>query len=73
MSTVLAQTGNAPIPPGRFPVKLTVEPKFRDLFLAAGAVGNGAVYTQSGAMIHIIRKVIVRVGAKLDYLVLKLH
>jgi multidrug resistance efflux pump len=73
MSTVLAQTGNAPIPPGRFPVKLTVEPKFRDLFLAAGAVGNGAVYTQSGAMIHIIRKVILRVGAKLDYLVLKLH
>ena len=73
MSTVLAQTGNAPIPPGRFPVKLTVDPKFHDLFLAAGAVGAGAVYTQSGAMIHIIRKVIVRIGAKLDYLVLKLH
>ena len=73
MSTVLAQTGTAPIPPGRFPVKLIVDPKFHDLFLAAGAVGNGAIYTRSGAMLHIIRKVIMRVGTKLDYLVLKLH
>ncbi len=45
----------------------------QDLFLAAGAVGNGAVYTTSGEMIHIVRKVILRIGAKLDYLVLKLH
>jgi multidrug resistance efflux pump len=73
ISGTLPQTGMTPIPPNRFPVKLDVEPKYRDLFLAAGAVGNGAVYTQSGAMIHIVRKVILRVGAKLDYLVLKLH
>lgn len=72
-STQLPTTGFGPIPPGRFPVKLTVAQQDADLFLPAGAVGNGAIYTEHGAMIHIIRKVIMRVGAKLDYLVLKLH
>ena len=47
--------------------------KDKDLFLAAGAHGAGAIYTDSGHMIHIIRKVIVRVGTKLDWLILKLH
>ena len=74
LSSQLPTTGSAPIPPGRFPVKLDVDPKYRDqLFLAAGAVGDGAIYTNHGAMIHIIRKVIIRVGAKLNYLILKLH
>jgi multidrug resistance efflux pump len=73
ISSTLPQTGYAPIPPGRFPVKLTVAPEYRDKFLAAGAVGEGAIYTNSGEMIHIIRKVILRIGAKLNYLVLKLH
>jgi len=31
------------------------------------------VFTDSGHAIHILRKVIVRVGAKLDWLILKLH
>jgi len=61
------------VPPGRFPVKLTVDPKFRDVFLAAGARGQAAIYTESAEMIHIIRKIILRVGTKLDYLILKLH
>ena len=61
------------MPPGRFPVKLTVDEKDAELFLAAGAVGHGAIYTEHVAVIHIIRKVILRVGAKLDYLILKLH
>jgi multidrug resistance efflux pump len=73
ISTQLPQTGYAPIPPGRFPVKLTVDAKFSDLFLAAGAAGNGAVYTDSLHAIHILRKVIMRVDAKINYLVLKLH
>jgi multidrug resistance efflux pump len=73
LSTQLPATGLGPIPPGRFPVKLTVAEKDANLFLPAGAVGNGAVYTEHGAMLHIIRKVIMRVGAKLDYLILKLH
>ena len=55
----------------KYAVKLEVEDK--DLFLAAGAVGNGAIYTDSLEMIHIIRKVIMRVGTKLDWLILKLH
>ena len=73
LSTQLPATGLGPIPPGRFPVKFTVAEKDANLFLPAGAVGHGAVYTDHGAMLHIIRKVIMRVGAKLDYLILKLH
>ena len=73
LSTQLPATGLGPIPPGRFPVRLTVAEKDANLFLPAGAVGHGAVYTEHGVMLHIIRKVIMRVGAKLDYLILKLH
>jgi multidrug resistance efflux pump len=72
-STQLPMTGYGPMPPGRFPVRLTVSTRDADLFLPAGAVGKGAIYTEHGEMIHIVRKVILRVGAKLDYLVLKLH
>ena len=72
-SGTLPQTGAFPQVPGRFPVKLAVADKDRDLFLAAGAAGAGAIYTEHGAMIHIIRKVILRVGSITDYLVLKLH
>lgn len=73
MSTQLPNTGVGPIPPGRFPVKLTVDERHADMFFAAGAVGQGAIYTDSVLPIHIIRKVILRVGSKLDVLVLKLH
>lgn len=73
MSTQLPMTGYGPMPPNRFPVKLTVDERHAGLFLPAGAVGHGAIYTEHGEMIHILRKVIVRVGAKLDFLVLKLH
>jgi hypothetical protein len=62
-----------PATPGRFAVKLNVDPKFADMFFPAGAIGHGAIYTEHGEMVHIIRKVILRVGAKIDYLVLKLH
>lgn len=69
----LPQTAGPPPPPGRFPVKLTVDPKFRDVFFAAGARGNAAIYTESLEFLHIIRKVILRVNTKLNYLILKLH
>lgn len=72
-ATQLPTTGSMPIPPGRFGVRLTIDPKFKDEFFPAGAVGEGAIYTQHLAMIHIIRKVILRVGAKLDFLILKVH
>ena len=60
-------------PPNRFAVKFDVEERDRELFLASGAAGGAAIYTQGLAAIHIIRKVILRVGAYTDYLILKLH
>ena len=65
--------GVAPIPPDCLAVRLLLDPEEEDLFLAAGAHGAGAIYTDSGKAIHILRKVIVRVGAKLDWLIPKLH
>ena len=69
----LPQTGMYPQAPGRFPVKLIVEGKDRELFLAAGATGHGAIYTDHVAALHLIRMVILRIGSITDYLVLKLH
>ena len=65
--------GVAPIPPYALAVRLLPDGKDKDIFLAAGARGSGAVYSDSGHAIHILRKVIVRVGAKIDWLILKLH
>jgi hypothetical protein len=73
MSQGVPQTGAAPSAPGRFAVRLRIAPRDQNLFLAAGAVGHGAIYTQHGHHIQILRKVILRVGAYLDYLILKLH
>jgi multidrug resistance efflux pump len=73
LSGTLPQTGARPLPPGRFAVRLTLEDPDPSLFLAAGAVGHGAIYTQYGHHIQILRKVILRVGAYLDYLIMKLH
>src|SRR5688572_24488551 len=65
--------GVAPVPPNSLAVRLLPDKKDVGLFMASGAQGNGAVYTDSGAPIHIIRKIIMRVGTKLDWLILKLH
>ncbi|HKQ82922.1 MAG TPA: HlyD family secretion protein [Steroidobacteraceae bacterium] len=73
MAQQVPQTGVAPLPPGRFAVRLNIAARDRDVFLAAGAVGQGAIYTQHGHHIHIIRKVILRVGSYLNWLILKLH
>ena len=73
MSGALPQTGYAPPPPGRFAVRLDIAPSDQNLFLAAGAVGHGAIYTQSGHHIHILRKVLLRVNSFMNWLVLKLH
>jgi multidrug resistance efflux pump len=69
----LPNTGAFPQVPGRFPVKLEVIEKDHELFLPAGAVGSGAIYTEHGVMIHILRKVFVRVSSILNYLILKAH
>ncbi len=60
-------------PEQRIAVRLLVEPKDKDVFLAAGARGQGAIYTQHGAMLHVMRKVFVRVSTKVDWFVPKLH
>lgn len=65
------QTGAAP--EQRIAVRLLLASNDKGLFLAAGARGAGAIYTDKVKMIHIVRKVFVRVSAKLDWFVFKLH
>ncbi|HEY6966338.1 MAG TPA: HlyD family secretion protein [Burkholderiales bacterium] len=72
-SGTLPMTGVLNQPPGRFAVKFDVDEKDQALLVAAGAAGSAAIYTERLAAIHIIRKVILRVGAYTNYLVLKLH
>jgi multidrug resistance efflux pump len=75
----LQPTGTIPMstlanqPPGQFAVKFNLADRDRQLFLAAGASGDAAIYTQHAAFLHILRKVIMRVGSYMNYLVLKLH
>lgn len=72
-SGTLPQTGAYPQVPGRFPVKLDVAERDRELFLAAGAEGHGAIYTEHMEPIQILRKVLIRVNSITNYLILKLH
>jgi multidrug resistance efflux pump len=58
---------------GRIAVRLLLDPKEKDLFLAAGAKGAGAIYTDELKFLHIIRKVFIRVSTKIDWFVFKLH
>lgn len=58
-------------PEQRIAVRLLVDERDREVFLAAGARGQGAIYTEHDQAIHILRRVLVRVSAKLDWFVLK--
>ncbi|MEO8675566.1 MAG: HlyD family secretion protein, partial [Casimicrobiaceae bacterium] len=75
----LQATGTLPItgvlaaPPQRFAVRFDVADKDKELFLAAGAAGDAAIYTDHAAFLHILRKVIIRVGSYTNYLIPKLH
>ena len=73
LTGTLPQTGPAPLPEGRFAVKLELAEPDTDTFLAAGARGTGAIYTEHLHMIHIIRKVLLRVSAYLDWIIIKHH
>jgi multidrug resistance efflux pump len=66
----LPRTGFIP-PAGRFPVKLVVEEHDKALFLAAGAAGSAAIYTPHLTLVHILRKVLIRVESYLDYVIIK--
>ena len=69
----LPNTLPVPMPEQRIAVRLLVEPRDREVFLAAGARGGGAIYTQHGKIIHIVRKVFLRVSTKMNWFVFKLH
>ena len=69
----IPEVGSSPVPEGRFAVRLMPHGRDEHETFAAGARGTGAVYTQSGHAVHIIRKVLLRVHTKLDWLILKLH
>jgi len=72
-SGMLPQTGYAAQPPGRYAVKFNIEERDKARFLAAGAAGHAAIYTERFEEIQILRKVIIRVGSYANYLILKLH
>jgi multidrug resistance efflux pump len=69
----IPMSGYVSQPPGRYAVKFNIEPRDRELFLAAGAAGHAAIYTDHVVEIQILRKVILRVGSYVNYLILKLH
>lgn len=69
----LLNTAPVVAPEQRIAVRLLVEPKDKEIFLAAGARGQGTIYTEKGKFLHIIRKVFVRVSTKIDWFVFKLH
>jgi multidrug resistance efflux pump len=58
-------------PAGRFPAKLVVGEHDKGLFLAAGARGSAAIYSEHLKLVHIIRKVLIRVASYLDYVIIK--
>jgi len=72
-SGTLPMIGVLTQPPGRFAVKFDIADKDKEVFMAAGSAGNAAIYTERLHAIHIIRKVVLRVGAYINYLILKLH
>lgn len=73
ISGSLPTTGTGqPVPEGLLAVKLAIADPDKDIFLAAGARGSGAIYTNGLHEIHILRKILMRVHTKLDWLILKL-
>jgi hypothetical protein len=61
------------IPVNRFAVKLQMDDHHAELLLHAGAVGDGAVYTDHLEFLNIIRKVMLRISTKLNYIIHKLY
>ena len=73
ISGMLPNTGFGPAPEMRLAVKLDPTGDAAKRFLAPGARGAGAIYTERFRAIQILRRVFLRVTTKVDWLVLKLH
>jgi multidrug resistance efflux pump len=69
----LPNTASYGAPEYRIAVRLLIEPKDKEIFLAAGVRGAGAIYTKHGNALHIMRKIFLRVSTKVDWFVFKLH
>jgi multidrug resistance efflux pump len=67
----LPNTAPVSAPEQRIAVRLITDGKDKDVFLATGARGQGAIYTNDIKAIQILRRVIVRIQAKLDWFVIK--
>jgi multidrug resistance efflux pump len=67
----LPNTAPVSAPEQRIAVRLLTDGKDKDVFLAAGARGQGAIYTNDITAIQILRRVIVRIQAKFDWFVIK--
>jgi multidrug resistance efflux pump len=67
----LPNTAPVSVPEQRIAVRLITDGKDKDVFLATGARGQGAIYTNDITAIQILRRVIVRIQAKLDWFVIK--
>ena len=72
LGDVRTTAGVAPIPKNSLAVRLVTDKGDKNLFLASGAHGYCAIYTDSLEEIQILRKVLIRITTKLDWLVLKL-
>ena len=59
-------------PPGRFPVKLVVGDSDKDPCSSQLARADPPrIYTEHLTLVHIIRKVLLRVASYLDYIIIK--
>ncbi|MFZ4284826.1 HlyD family secretion protein [Variovorax sp. HJSM1_2] len=68
----IPNTGALPQVPGRYAVKFHISDRDKELFIAGGAAGHAAIYTDHLHEIQILRKVFIRLQSYLFYLVLKL-
>jgi len=60
-------------PPGGFAVKFDFQEPAIAEEIGAGASGHVAIYTETAKPVHILRRVIMRVGSYFNYIVPKLH
>src|SRR5204863_8924717 len=55
----IPMSGVVALPPGRYAVKFDIAERDKAVFLAAGAAGDAAIYTDHLHAVHIIRKAVL--------------